>query len=294
MEKGKFELFPDGKRRRVLYDDGLPFSRKVKENLDDLRQRILNRKASLLIIDGGVGEGKTTLAVHCAEQFQGEPINFKKQLAYGGEEFQEKLVICIDSKLKVIIYDEAGDFSKRGSLTNFNQQLNRVFETYRTYGILVILVLPCFRILDSQLLENKIPRLLLNCHSRGQSQGEIRGYSLFSMYWLLHYFAKLTVKPQAYSRVYPNFRGHFLNLSPKRTAELDAYSTSNKREVLTENILRNRGLKSILQIAQDLQRSRDYILKIIRLLGIKEDYKKGATRYYAPDKVGRIKRKLKI
>ena len=50
-----------------LYKHGLPFSEKLAENVKDLIARIDLNKASLIVIDGGVGEGKTTLAVHIAD-----------------------------------------------------------------------------------------------------------------------------------------------------------------------------------------------------------------------------------
>ena len=280
----------DGVPRRILYNHGLPITRGIYDNIISLKERIRLRKASLLIIDGGVGEGKTTLAVQLADVYQGKPINFKFQLAYGGEEFQEKLVMCIDNKLPVIIYDEAGDFSRRGSLTTFNQQLNRVFETYRTYGILVIIVLPTFRVLDSQLFENKIPRLMLHCYGRNENHGRVTGYSLRRMFWLMHHFSKTIVRPEAYKRVTPNFRGNFLNLPPARTQELHQFSTKHKREVLTENIVANRGMKTIKQIAQEFGVQYSTVRVKIARLKMKEDFKKGTTRYYCAEKIARLKR----
>ena len=37
--------------------------------------------------------------------------------------------------LHVIVYDEAGDFNRRGALTKSNAQLNRAFEACRAFKI---------------------------------------------------------------------------------------------------------------------------------------------------------------
>lgn len=280
-------------KKRVRYAHGLPFSKGLDKNLEALKQRIDLNKASLLIIDGGVGEGKTTLAVECGEYFEEGPLELKLQLAMGGEQFQERLQMSIDSKKKVVIYDEAGDFNKRGSLTAFNQRLNRVFETYRGYGILVILCLPNFGVLDQQLFENKIPRLLINCYDRSKTYGNYRGYSLFRMFYLRHKMKKIIVPPHAYGQVEPNFYGHFLDLTPERNKELDKISTEGKREVLNENILQNRGLFHVMQIAKKLHKSRPWVTDKIRKLNLKPEYTYKKKNYYEGDIINILNEEVK-
>lgn len=263
-----------------LYSYGLPFSEKIKTNIDDLKGRININKASLLIIDGAVGEGKTTLAVHIAEYYQGGELHFKSQYAFGGDDFQDKLKACIDLKREVIIYDEAGDFNKRGSLTRFNQMLNRVFETYRTFKILVILVLPSFFVLDDSLFYKQIPRLLLNTHSRTVNQGNIRGYSLYRMYHLRYKMSKLVVKPHAYDQTIPNFRGHFLDLADAKAKTLDKISSDNKKEILTKNILRAKGLMSSMELSRVVGMSKRWVLKMFNDNNIQPTQKFKTTFYY--------------
>lgn len=278
----------------VLYSHGLPFSEIVAKNINDLIKRIDTNKASCIIIDGQMGEGKTTLAVECGEYtemvynqsintknfYKYNDIILKNQLGMGGDDFQEKLQICKDNKHRVIIYDEAGDFSRRGAITQFNQRLNRVFQTFRTFRVLIILCLPCFDILDNDFFKIGVPRLLLNCHNRGESQGDIRGYGLEEMFYLKHYMKKEVVPLKVYQKVTPNFRGHFLNLPESYCAEVDRVSTKAKEETLSSNILKSRGLITRKQIAQKLHITEGAVLK--RLLKIKIEpstqYKK--TNYY--------------
>ena len=277
-----------------LYKNGLPFSNGLPENINDLKERIELKKASLIVIDGGVGEGKTTLAVQVADYFQQSPINLKKQLSMGGKEFQEKFKVCIDEGLRVIIYDEAGDFNRRGALTSFNSMLNRVFETYRGYKILVILALPNFGVLDKVLFENQIPRLLIHCYGRSQNYGNYKGYSLLRMFYLRDKMSRLTVPPQAYGRVEPNFFGHFKDLNPSRSQELENISLEGKKKVLNTNIEKiNKNLFSSHEITKICNRSTAWLSLKLTELNIKPNYKQGKTCYYSDEIVERLKAEVR-
>ena len=277
------------KPKKFKYDHGLPFQKGLDKNLDALRGRIEMNKASLMILGGAVGEGKTTLAVHCAEYYQGKPIDFKKQIAYGGEQFQERLQMCIDDKLPVLIYDEAGDFNSRGALTNFNQQINRVFETFRTFRIFIILCLPNFAVLDSALFDKAIPRLLLYVHGRGQNYGSYKGYSLSRMYYLKERMKKITVPPQAYGQIGANFYGAFLDLEPARSKLLDEISSLEKADILNENILSNRGLMDYKKIAVTLGMSVQWVKAKTSKLGIKENLMFKTKKYFDPNVISKLR-----
>lgn len=276
-------------KQTFFYKNGLPFHKGLDVNLTALKDRIDMNKASLMIISGAVGEGKTTLAVHCAEYYQGSKIDFKKQIAYGGEQFQEKLQICIDDKNIVLIYDEAGDFNTRGSLTNFNQQINRVFETFRTFKIFIILCLPNFAVLDSSLFDKAIPRLLLHVYNRGMTYGSYKGYSLNRMYYLKEKMRKITVPPQAFGIVGANLYGHFLDLEPERSAQLDQISSLEKAEILSVNILGNRGLVDYRGIAKALNKSLGWARLEVPKLKIKEAVIFKTKKYFEPEIIQLLK-----
>jgi len=103
------------------------------KNIDTQIKRVKNKMASLIIIDGGVGSGKTHSGVSIADYINITEIDLKNQVGLGGEDFEKKLKWCVENNKKVILYDEAGDFSRRGAITGFNKRLNRIFETYRTF-----------------------------------------------------------------------------------------------------------------------------------------------------------------
>lgn len=273
--------------KRFLYENELPFSSGLDENLKDLQKRIELNKASLMIIDGGVGEGKTTLAVECGDYYNGlyglPPLDFKRQLARGGADFLQKLRVCFADGLPVCIYDESGDFNRRGALTAFNAMLNRTFETFRAFKVLVILVLPSFSVLDNDLFDKQIPRLLLHLDRRNENYGHYKGFSLYRMFYLKKKMEKFIVKPFAYSHVEPNFYGQFLDLTPARAKELDIISTKGKLSILKKAEIKIEGLVGYTEIAHKLGRSVIWCRIAINKLKIKPDRIIGMQRYFKDD-----------
>jgi hypothetical protein len=269
--------------QRFLYDNGLPFQKPLDMNLTKCKGRININKASLVIIDGAIGEGKTTLAVECADFYQGATINMKEQIAMGGIDFQEKCKIAIRNNYKVIIYDESGDFDKRQAISKFNMALNRFFDTYRTYKIFVILCLPYFNVLENYLFEKKIVRGLLHCYGRTETYGCYKGFDLSMMYWLKWHLEKEVVKPMAYGKQKCSFHGNFLNLPSERAKELDEISTSSKRKILDKNIVFQKNLLSLTDMANKLNMSAQGCSKIVQKLGLSPDMKLEGKTYYTQD-----------
>lgn len=239
-----------------LYKHGLPFGGELGETLKQTKDRIDKNKASMCLIDGSIGEGKTTLALELADVYNYlhglPPLDLSKdcpQLAMGSVDFIKKIRLCYEQKLPVIVYDEAGDFSKRAALSKINFILNRTFETYRAFKIFVIVCLPSFDVLDEQLFLNRIPRVLIHVSDRTQNSGNYAVYSLARTMWIKFYMKKFPViKFRAYAMVTPNYRGHFVNLSDVRSKQLDKISTENKLELLRGSEIRSAGLISYLDM----------------------------------------------
>jgi len=283
-----------------LYKHGLPFSEVLSWNLKDLDDRVWGKKASLIIIDGGVGEGKTTLIVECLDyinslhghpaiEIEGEKRACGPQLAMGGADFLKKLTVCHELKLVCIGYDEAGDFSKRGSLTGFNAMLNRTFDTFRGYKILVILGLPNFNILDNNLFDNQIPRLLIHCRNRTKMSGNFDAYGLDEMNWIRFWMGKWPKhRTKAYGMVIPNFRGHFLDISPKRSRELDRVSTRSKLAILKKSSIKIEGLLSYPEMATKLDRSVIWVRKAVANLKIKNSRTVDKAKYFEPEVLNQL------
>ena len=271
-----------------LYAHGLPFSTGLDTNLKQLQKRVDGRKSAMLIIDGGLGEGKTTLGIEIGDYINslngfGKIEIDGPQLALGGVDFLKKLRICYDEKRPCIIYDEAGDFSKRGSLSNFNAMMNRTFETFRAFKCIVILVLPNFDVLDQEIIDKNIPRLLLHLKNRSDRQGNYHGYSLYRIQLLKARMKKMNIKNFAYTTVWPNFSGHFLDLDPERSKELDRVSSKNKINVLRKAEVKIEGLLTYPELATKLFKSIDWVRRAVSNLKIKPAREIQRVKYFSTD-----------
>lgn len=256
----------------------------LQRTVDLQLERINNNFASAIIIDGGIGQGKTTLAVQIVDHINNrlglpildlsKPRKYIPQYAIGGEEFKKKMRECYDQKLPVIIYDEGGDFSKRGAMSKFNKFLNRIFEVYRALKIIVIIVLPTMNALDSYFFENKIPRILLHAYGRDKNRTYFKAYSLNQMLRLRFYMRKFENKSAPYKFVQPNFIGNFYNLDPLRAEQLHKVSIEGKLDILgRESDTESEGYLTINQIATQLNRSNIWVRKIFKKIGVNEPHK---------------------
>lgn len=297
---------PDG--RRLLYDNGLPFTAGVKRNketglivhkdklafnLDKQKERVFEEGfASLILVDGGVGKGKTTMDVIIADYLTGRPIKFEEQLRMGGDDFIKGLRVCYDKGHVVACYDESGDFNKRGTLSKLNATLNRIFEIYRAFKIIVVLSLPTMLKLDEGIFESNLPRMLIHIEKRDKKQGTFAVYDLPRMMWIRARAKdkRVVIKNKAYQMVQPNFRGHFLNLPDERAKELSVYSTKGKLDLVDIVSIKGEGLMTYQELAHKVDRNHIWVRQKISKLGIKPSKKYKGKNYFAPEVVGRLER----
>jgi len=264
-------------KRRLVYDHGLPFRQLLADNMDDLMDRISQKKASLVVIDGGVGEGKTTLGVHLADYVnikfgRNGPIDFRSsQMAMGGKDFGEKLLACHTEKFLVIIYDEAGDMDKKTTLSRFNRNLMRIFEMYRGFRILVILCLPRFYKLENELLDLGIWRMTIHCEDRSLQQGNFRVFDIEQTYYIKHHAVKIVVKPKCYDFGMSNFNGHFLDLPKERSDDLDKVSIAAKRKETKKTVYDVKGRVTVKEIASHFGVSLRWVRLKLRELQDREE-----------------------
>jgi hypothetical protein len=269
--------------KRLLYDNGLPFTcgnkrgtefDKLAFNLEAQRNRVFKRGfASLILVDGNVGVGKTTMVVHLLDYFQGREVVLKDHLYMGGEQFIKGLKICYEKQLVVIGYDESGDFNKRQTLTRLNNTLNRVFEIYRAFKIIVILSLPTMLKLDQGIFDTNIPRMLIRMNKRTNAQSRFSVYDLERVMWIRKHASdkNLVNKTKAYSKVQPNFRGNSLDLPDHRRKELDSFSTSGKLDIVDLVEIKNDGLVTYKEMAMRLNRTHEWVRRKISALGVKPE-----------------------
>ena len=285
--------------QEVYKSNGLPISSPLDAVLQSFKTRIQLRKSALIIIDGGVGEGKTTIGVHCIDYFNklygfNPAIIGGPQLAMGGVDFLKKMRVCFNTKKPAISYDEAGDFSRRGSLSGFNAMINRTFETFRAFQCLVIIQLPSFNSLDQSLLDKNIPRLLLHLHDRTENSGYFDAYSLYGMQLLKWKMSKLPIKNYAYKLIHPNFYGNFKDLDPIRSKQLDKLSTKSKLEILRKNEIKIEGLLTTSEIGTKLFRSIHWVCEKVKELNIQPARVINRTRYFTSDALNRLGEEIDI
>lgn len=265
------------------------FDTSILKSLNAIKQRIELNKAAMIIVDGGVGEGKTTLATKIAEWYEPGWFNhIQNLLAIGGSDFTKKLEYAYTKGHRVVVYDEAGDFASRGALTNFNKNLNRVFETYRSTQILVILCLPDFDDLDKSLMKKRVARLLVHTHGRSKSYGRFKFYSLWRMWYLKDKMKNLQVPPQAYQMQIPNGRGLFKDHPKDKREILAKISNKGKSDIRKISYLNNEGLLSTGEAARKIGVGIQTFTNIKRLHGLEAAHSVGRSLYYKEKDVDAI------
>jgi hypothetical protein len=281
----------------LLYDNGLPFSSgKDKEtgkdiiamNLEDFAERVKNKTASLIVIDGGLGQGKTTLLVHFVNyinSIHGLPrMKMSKdnpQFAMGGLDFEEKVEKCFEQKLPAIGYDEAADFNRKAAMTKFNAMMNRIFQTIRAYNCTVIMALPCFKVLDSDLFTNDIVQGLFHIDNKKQAKYEedgslisighadIKMYDVHSMLYIKWLMGKLYNPMTAYAYAVPNITGQFKDLPREESIALDKIGMTMKRGIKGNERIKVEGLMGYPEIARKIGRSVGWVRHSANRLHIK-------------------------
>jgi len=253
------------------YSNGLPFNGGLDTNLKAQKDRVKKGKCSLIIIDGIPGEGKTTLSVEVLEELKGSSIDYEKQYAMGFNDFVKKLKKCIKAGLHEIIYDEAGDYNKRGWASTLNRNLNRIFEIYRQFEIIIIMAGPSFHKYDNDLILTGVPRLLLHVYGRTESYGKYKAYGLWRMTYVKMKMSnqKVPCKHEVYNWVTPNFYGYFKDLPPDRAKKLQEISALGKSSIFEEIEISNEGYLDFRQLSNTLDRSVDWVKRKVSELGLK-------------------------
>lgn len=265
-----------------------PFSNQVIiNNLKKFQQRVTRKNlASVFIIDGGLGLGKTTTAVQMASFIQGSPIDFKKQLALGGGELMEKLLICKNEKLPVLVYDEASDFNRRGALTKFNAEMNRVFDVCRAFKVIIIMVLPCVVVLDKDIFNKGIVRAVFHVADKSTNYNLVWAYSAYRACYLVRDLKDSKKNPvlgKAYQKTHFNFDFRTYDLTKARARELEKFSTAAKLEIVRNSSIKFDGLMNMVQLAESLGMSKAWVGRAIRSHSVPCKVVHNKTKYFDKD-----------
>jgi hypothetical protein len=276
------------------FKNGLYFNGGLADNLDKQKERIYKGKASLIIIDGIPGEGKTTLGIHLLEYYQSGVIDYNKQYAMGFADFSKKLGACVKEGMHVIIYDEAGDYNKRGWASAINRHLNRIFEVYRQFKILIIMIGPSFYKYDSDLILTGVPRLLIHCYGRTETYGKYKGYGLWRMTHIKKKMdnKQVACKHEVYNWTVPNFKGLFKDLPKDRAEKLRNISSLGKSNIFEEIEIEHKGYKDYRQLAEALGRTQNWVKLKVNELGIEPVKKFNRKKYFDASIINELKEYL--
>lgn len=274
------------------YSYGLPFSERLAyPNLIDQIKRIKSRMPSIIIVDGALGTGKTTLAVHLADfinkQYGLPPIKLDlkdhEQIAMGGEDFQTQIRKCKTNNLPVIIYDEAGDFKKTYTMSRFNRALGSTMDKIRTFNLIVIVVLPLFYRLDNIFFDNLSARLLIHCTRKmGHNSASFRIYDVDSMAYLKYVIERYykNFPHKAYTRLTPNMEGHFKDLEDGRSKKLNLLCNRLKDRDSLKAEIKNRGLMGYRELAIKCNRTTTWVRVKVSELKIKPTTMISRAKYF--------------
>ena len=277
-----------------LFKNGMPWHRdEFTSCLNEQKiERIDNNFPSVILIDGGQGQGKTTLAIHCADYFNSlvglQKVDLvkkhNKQLAMGGVDFISKFNRCRANKLPALIYDEAGDYSKASTLSWFNYQLSNLFQKIRRAKIIIIICLHNFNIIDNRLFADEIIRGAIHCYDRQKTRthGNMNVYDINQLSWVRHWYSKFPParRHACYSMVSPMFQCRFKNLPQTRAKQLAFLCDAGKERERQEAEVQMKGLLSVKDLAKDVNRSDIWVRKKLAEKRIKPAEVIGQRHYY--------------
>jgi len=273
---------------------------------EQIDKRININMASVIIIDGGQGQGKTTLAVHIADYINKKrglpPIDLSiknhNQIGMGGVDFISKFNKCEKNNLPVLIYDEAGDYSKASTMTYFNYQLSKIFQKIRSAKIIILICLPNYNILDNRLFDDEIIRGAIHCYGRQVTvnYGNLKLYDLEMLSWVRYWYTKLpmAIRRKCYEKVSPMLQSYFKDLPKTRARQLEILSTAGKQKERLASEVKMKGLVTTKEISEEIGRSLVWVRLKIGESNIEYDSKIGSQNYYNKSVIHRLEKLMKM
>ena len=245
---------------------------------------------AVITIDGGQGSGKTTLAVELADAINhltGKPeLNLLEtentQYGLGAEQFLKKLPKSSSEGYLVNIYDEGGDYSRKGALSRFNKAMDQAMATVRVYKSIIIIIVHDFAKLPREMYDKQIVTVLIHCKQRtpgsGYSTAEIYDYN--NLCYVLDNKKNVKVPEHAYKGANWHFR--FKDLHPQRSQQLAKLCSIKKKELWENTQIKMEGYLTYKELSIKTRKGQSTIKKILTKLGIKPDTKYKKKNYYNP------------
>lgn len=260
-----------------------------------------NASLPVIFIDGGQLSGKTTLAVHGIDHINrktGKPLMDLKdtdnvQYAMGGEQFLKKLPEASSQKYRIVVYDEAGDYARKGAMTRFNKVMDKAIDVMRVHKCIIIFICHYFpKQVPSEMMDKGLVSCLLHCISRkpGQSYTSVKVYDKESCAYMVNHWIKLVKVPGHIYRLTPNFMFNFNDIEPERSIQLANLGRTKKKDLWDMAEIRLNGLLTQKEMAQSLNMSVEWVRK--KLKDIEGDAEKvyKNKKYYNMSVVEQLRR----
>jgi len=268
--------------------------------LDGMTSKWIKRKEknkpNLIIIDGVSSSGKTTLGVQCMDALN-KACGFPEvdlgseciQVGTGVNDFIKKLRICAEKGLPCVMFDEAGEYNKRGWNTQLNKVMDSIIDTFRAYKITIFMVLHDFAELPKHVWSTRIVSTLIHLKERKSTYGRAFFYSQERIYWIIKYKKDAVYPEYAYNKEHYNVKVLFRNLIPERAKQLDVLSTQHKKRKLDQSDIKLNGLVNAKLIAEQLGMSKVWVDKKLILVKAKPERVYKLSKYYDKSMVDKLR-----
>lgn len=287
-----------------VFKEGTPFNipEEIYNFVSGALVNVHNNIPAVIVIDGGQGSGKTTLAVELtdvANFLTGKPqvdLEEKENLQYGlgAEQFLSKLPKGAMAGFKASIYDEGGDYSRKGALSRFNKALDQAMATVRTFGSIIFIIVHDVARLPSEMFTKQIVTCLIHCKQRNpnSSYSTAEVYSYVNLCYVLDNKKHVVVPEWAYKGCDFHFR--FKDLSPERSTLLKQLGHLKKKELWADTNLKSKGYMTFRDLGNSLGRKEQAVRALIKKLGLKPEEVHKKKNYYSPAVLETLRKHTRI
>lgn len=281
----------------------------VKGNIKDFYQLLddalieLDGNASLpvIYIDGMQLSGKTTLAVQAIDYVNkrtGKPImdltdTDNVQYAMGGDQFLKKLPQASGEGYRIVVYDEAGDYARKGAMTRFNKTMDIAIDKMRAWKCIIIFICHYFpKQVTSEMIDKGLASCLIHCVSRspGQSYTSVKVYDKESISYMVNYWIKFVKVPGHIYRLTPNFTFDFHDLVPERSKQLERLGLKKKKESWDMSEIRLNGLMTQQEMASQLRVSQSWIKQKLKQIDGEAEKTYKNRKFYTQSTLEQLRR----
>ena len=168
--------------------NGFPMNPKLRENLDLIKDSVLHKNNDfMIIIDGRVSEGKTTIATQIAKYLN--PGFDLPTITFSTPQLLKALQVA--KKGDVVIHDEAIDINSRSAMSKWNKEVMKIMAKIRSKNLFIIFNLPSIFDIDRAMALHRAS-MLIHCYSPSfGKKGYFKAYfqkEIKSLYILVHSF----------------------------------------------------------------------------------------------------------